>query len=898
MSRWREEIQRRLAPANLEPAREVEIAQELDQHLEDRYMEMRALGRSEQDARAAALAELDDDIRMREELTRAVPRPAPLPPPGSAAQERAALANWWPDVRYAIRMLRRSPGFTAVAVLTLAVGIGGTVAIFSAVYAVLYKPLPVADADRLVVPISVNQGRDILRASVPYADYADWREQRDVFDAVALFSPRQVDIAGGETPERVEALQVSAEYFSAIPVQPLAGRLLAASDHNADAPRVVVISDRLWKRRFGGDANIAGRDIRIAGSVATVAGIVAADSLWPEETDVWLPLRPSLLDDDARTRRDNMIFLSIARLREGTPIAQARARVAAIAERVARDHAASRRGWTSDLVPLREYVVEPEIRLGMMVLLAGVAFVLLIAAVNLANLLLARGADRTREMALRSALGASRRRLLRQLMTESLVLAAAGGAAGLVLAYWLLQALKGVAPADLPMVDRMGIDGIALAISLGLSVATAVIFGLLPALAASAFQPAEALREGGRTAGSGRRMSRMRDALVVAQMALAIVLLVAAGLMLRSFGHLLRLDPGVDVERILAGRIVVPFARYPEPAMRAQFYERLIDSLRAVPGIESAAATSYLPAGGRGFGLGRVFLLDGQPEPPASTDHGAQWNVVTPGYFRTVGIPVLRGRAFTSQDRAEARPVMIINQTMAARVFGNADPLGKRMRSWRDENILREIVGVVGDVRYSGLADQDQSLVYVPHRQDTWSSLTVAIRARENPAMFAETLRREVARLDPDIAVARVEPLSASAADSIAPQRFGALLLGLFAAAAALLAGIGVYGVMSYNVARRTHELGVRLALGARPRDLFALVVGRGLLLAGAGAVLGLAGALAAGPVMRGLLSGVQPTDPATLLLVPLVLAAVALVACSLPGRRAARVDPIEALRQ
>jgi putative ABC transport system permease protein len=380
-------------------------------------------------------------------------------------------------------------------------------------------------------------------------------------------------------------------------------------------------------------------------------------------------------------------------------------------------------------------------------------------------------------------------------------------------------------------------------------------------------------------------------------MALAIVLLIGAGLMLRSFSHLLRVDPGVDVEKILTGRVVVPSARYVRPEARAQFYDRLIDALASTPAVEAAAATSYLPVGGRGFGLGRSFLLEGQAEPPASADYQAMWNVVTTDYFRTLGIPIVRGRAFTRQDTADSPPVMIINQTMATRVFGNADPIGKRMRSWRDENLLREIVGVTADVRYNGLADEDRSLVYVPHHQNAWSSMTVAIRARGNPGTLAETLRREVSRLDRDVAVSRISTLSAIAANSIAPQQFGALLLALFAAAATLLAGIGVYGVMSYNVAQRRHELGVRLALGAKPRELFTLVVSRGLVLAAVGAALGLAGAFALGPVMRGLLFGVRSTDPATFALVPVVLGAVAFLACSLPGRRATRIDPIEALR-
>jgi putative ABC transport system permease protein len=893
---WREEIRRRLAEANLDPAREEEIAQELEQHLEDRYAERRAMGHSDSVARQAAIDELREDIRMREELTRVERAPSNLPPAGTPGG-RWSIVDRWQDVRYAARTLRRTPGFTAVAVLTLALGIGGTVAIVSAVYAVLYRPLAVAGGHRLVVPVSVNAGRGIARGSVPFADYADWRNERDVFEQVALFSPTQMDLGGGEAPERIEGLQVSAEYFAVMKALPLAGRVLAPADHEADAPRVAVIAESLWKRRFGGDPQIAGVPIRIGGSVITIVGVVAAEQMWPSAQAIWVPMRPSLLPADMRERRDNMIFLSVARLAPATTLPQARARVAAIADRIAQEHAASRKDWTTDLIPLREYIVEPEIRVGMFVLLGGVAFVLLIACVNLANLLLARGADRGRELALRSALGASRARLMRQLMTESLVLAVVGSAAGLVLARWLLNWLKTAAPAELPMADRMALDGVALAIAAGLAVGTALLFGLLPAVAASSFQPADALREGGRTAGAGRRTGRLRDALVVAQIALAILLLTGAGLLLRSVDRLVRVDPGVDVERILAGRVALPGARYTPPA-RVQFYERLIEALTAAPGVEAAAATSYLPAGGRGFGLGRVFLLEGQPEPPASTDHAASWNVVTTEYFRAVGIPVSRGRTFTRTDAADSRPVMIINQTMARRVFGEADPIGRKMRSWRDENLLREIVGVVADVRYNGLADDERSLVYVPHRQNAWGSMTVAVRASGNPAALTEILRREVARLDPDIAVARIAPLSAMAAESIATQRFAALLLALFAAAAALLAGIGVYGVMSYVVAQRTHELGVRLALGARPPALFALVVGRGLLLAGIGAAIGLAGAVALGPLLRGLLFGVNPTDPVTLLGASLVLAAVAVLACAIPGRRASRIEPLEALRQ
>ena len=564
MSRWHDDIVRRLSAANLDPGREAEIAQELEQHLDDRYEELRAMGHGHDEARRAALDELRDDRRMREELSRAITGAPRVDPPGVPSR-RSMIATTLQDLRYATRMLRRSPAFALVAVLTLTVGIGGTVAIFSAVYTVIYRPLPLTESAQLVVPVSENVEEQIRRGSIPYADYADWREQRDVFEVVALFEPFEVDIAGGESPERVSAAEVTEEYFPLMRVQPLAGRLLNQADHDAKAPDVAVISDALWTRRFGADPAIAGTPLRVAGVVVTIVGVAPAAQLWPEKRDVWLPLRPSLLNDDMRTRRDNMVFLSIARLGPDVPFTQAQARVATIGEQVAREHPESRKGWTTDLVPLREYVVEPEIRLGMFVLLGGAGLVLLIACVNLANLLLARGADRGREMALRSALGASRARLVRQMLTESLVLAIAGGIAGLLLARWLVQALKASTIVDLPMVHTLGIDGTAAIAAASITIATAVLFGLLPALAASAFRPSDALREGGRGGGAGYRTSRLRDALVVAQIALAIVLLTGAGLMVRSFIYLTRVDPGVDVDRLLVGRLALPGARYPLP---------------------------------------------------------------------------------------------------------------------------------------------------------------------------------------------------------------------------------------------------------------------------------------------------------------------------------------------
>lgn len=614
------------------------------------------------------------------------------------------------DIRYAFRLLRRAPGHSMTAIAALGLGLGSTIAIFSAVYAILYRPLPLVDPGRLVVPVSTNAARGFDRASVPYADYVDWRAQADVFEKVAVYRQLPMDLAGAEAPERVDGLQVTDGYFGALAAHPLAGRLLSAADYAPGAPAAVVISDRLWRRRFAGDSNVQGREVRLAGTVAIVAGIIDARRTWPLDVDVWLPLRPDRLDADARTRRDNMIFQGIARLRPGVSIEQGRARVAAIAARVAHDHPESRTGWSSSLIPLRDDAVEPEMRLGLLVLLGGVGFVLLIACVNLANLLLAKGADRAREVALRAALGATRGRIVRQLMTESLLLAAAGGIAGLGLAVWLVRALVAAAPASLPFADAITIDAPVLAAALGITMATALLFGLAPALSASGMHSAHRLGSEGHGAGTSRRSERLRDGLVVAEVALAVVLLAGAGLMLRSVFRLVHVNPGVDVERVLTGRISLAGARYAS-ADRVGFYDQLAANLRTVPGVEAAAAASYVPAGGRGFGLGRVFLLDGQPEPPASNDYPANWNVVTPEFFTAMGMRIVKGRAFTDRDAADATSVMVINETMARRVFGTTDPIGRRMRSWRDENLLREIVGVVSDVRYDGLADEVFALV-------------------------------------------------------------------------------------------------------------------------------------------------------------------------------------------
>lgn len=801
------------------------------------------------------------------------------------------------DLRYALRMLIKNPAYAAVAIATLALGIGGTVAMFSAFYAVLLAPLPYRDADAIVVPVSTNAARGYDRSSIPYADYVDWREQRDVFAHVAVWRPVAVDVAGTDTPERVESGQVSNEFFDVLGVTPIVGRTFRPDEHELSAPRVAVISYGLWQRALGGASDVLNRQLRIAGVPVAIVGVLGPHAMWPNEQDLWLPLKPAQFAGEDLARRDNMIFLSIARLKPGVALETGRARVKAIAQRVEADHPEARKGWSSDLIPLRDYVVETELRNALVVLLAAVGVVLLIVCVNLANLLLARGTSRSRELAVRMALGAGRGRLIRQLLTESLVVAATGGMFGIAIAVALVRGLALLAPDGVPFVTVMNVNLPSLLTAGALTMMSVVVFGVLPAASAARQKPADSLKDGGSGSGTARGTRRLRDVLVVVEIALAVVLLVSAGLLVRSFGRIVTRSAGVDVDRVVAARVALTAARYPKDDDRARFYATLTRDLAAVPGVTAAAATSFLPAGGGGFGLGRVFLIEGQPEPPSGVDYPAQWNVITPDYFRTLGIPVVSGRAFTDNDASSSPPVVIINETLARRMFPEGNAIGRRIRSWRDENVLREIVAVVGDVRYSGLADQDRGLVYVPHRQNTWSQMTVAVRASGDPAALAASLRQTINRLDPNLGVGKLGTLTEFARASVARERFSATLLAGFAAVAVLLAAVGIYGVMAYVVALRSRELGVRAALGASPRELFALVMQHGLILTVIGGAIGAAAALAAARAMSGLLFGIRPADPLTFAIALAILPIVTLLACAAPGRRAARVDPIVTLR-
>lgn len=803
------------------------------------------------------------------------------------------------DTRYGARMLVKQPGFTLIAVFTLALGIGANTTIFSFVNGILLRPLPYTDADRLVVPISFNLMRGTEDGGITYADYLDWKNE-GVFEHVAALSLlSSADITGGDgEPERVRVAAVTEDYFSVMRSDALLGRTFLPEDYNPPGPaRALIITYGLWQKRFGGVPGIVGQKIYLNGRPYPIIGVMPKDSTWPADRDVIAPLAVGPNPGPDLLRRDNMIFSAIARLKPNVPPEQVNAAMAGIAARLEQDYPESRRGWSNRVVNLRDYVVGNQARTSLLILLAVVGCVLMIACVNVANLLLVRAAAREREMAIRLALGAGRFRLIRQLLTESLLLTVIGGGAGFLLAVWGIDLLKSIVPGDTPRLAEVQIDAGVLLFALSASLATTVICGLIPALQSSSTQLQQALKESSRGATGGKRRAFVRNALVVSELALSLLLLIGAGLAIRSFMRVQQIDPGFKTDRLITMTLNAPSLRYPDQARVTALYKSVIDSLSTGPGVESAAASSALALGGGGLYLGRVFLIEGQPEPPASSDFPASWNVITPGYFTTTGIRLIKGRDFDERDRADGNKVIIINATLARRMFGDDDPLGKRIRSWRDENQLREIVGVVEDVRYYGRDDELRGLVYVPHAQDAWRSMALTVRTQADPTSMASAIRSQIAAVDKDLAVANLETMTTILNRSVAPRRALMVLLAAFGVIAGLLAIIGVYGVLSYTVAGRAQEIGVRIALGATSSDVLRLVIGHGLKVTLVGVSIGAGAALLLTRFMSTLLYGVSPTDVVTFVAVSLLLLGVALAACFVPARRATKVDPMEALR-
>ncbi len=802
----------------------------------------------------------------------------------------------WQDLHFALRMLRKRPGFTAAAVIALALGIGANTAIFSVVNSVLLRPLGYKEPERLVT-IGHSYPKLDLIASVSAPGYIDYRDQTSAFEEIAASSNANYNLTDGGEPERVQGRRVTANFFPLLGVAPALGRPFLAEEDKPEASRVAILSHGLWQRRFGGDPQIVNRTITLNNESYTVVGLMPMEFRFGRD-ELWTPIAftPEQLAND---RRGNEYLGVIARLKQGVTIEKAQAELDFIARRIMEANPEAYpadSGWGVKLKSLNEEIVG-NVRPALLVLLGAVGFLLLIACSNVANLMLARAAARGREIAIRTALGASRLRIVRQLLTESLLLALVGGTAGLLLAVWGIDLLVALEPVDVPRAREIGIDARVLLFTIGLSLLTGVLFGLLPALQASKPELIGKLKEGGRGSAIGGGLRNARSLLVVTEIAVALVLLIGAGLMVRSFSRLLNVNPGFQTENVLTMQVALPATKYREPQQRRAFFQELMERLKTLPGVESVGAISNLPLGGGVTSF--TFAIEGRPAPPGVMNPHTDGRVATPDYLQTMKIPLLRGRHFTERDNADARLVAIIDETLARQFFPGEDPVGKRITiEGPDENpIWREIVGVVGAIRHKGLDAELKAQLYYPHAQSTAGFMSVVVRTANEPASLTSAVRGAVRAVDKEQPVYNVRTMGEVLNNSVSQKRFSMFLLTIFAAVALVLAAVGIYGVMAYTVTARTNEMGIRIALGARSIDILRLVVGQGMILALAGVALGLIIAFGVTRVMSSLLYGVSATDPVTFAAIALLLTGVALLACYIPARRATKVDPMIALR-
>ncbi|HEU4630879.1 MAG TPA: ABC transporter permease [Gemmatimonadaceae bacterium] len=795
------------------------------------------------------------------------------------------------DLRNALRQLRRRPGVTLVAVLALAVGIGGATAIFSVLDATLLRPLPYPRPDALVRIWPTSAAGEDFSASEP--EFLDLQARNRTFAAMAAMRPAHPSLTGEGEPERLDGAAVTHTLFPLLGVQPVLGRAFtAAEDRAGDGARVALLSHELWQRRFGGDSGVVGRVITLDGAPFVVTGVLPASFAFAPGVDVYLPLAPS-----AGAERDDRWLDVVGRLAPGVTLAQARADLARVARELAAEHPATNEGWGVRAVSFADWLRGAQYRRAVWVLFGAVACLLLLACANVANLLVAQGIARQGELGIRAALGASRGRVVRQLFTESLVLALAGAGVGLLLAAWAVDAVRTLAAPDaVPGLADVALDGRVVAFALGTGVLTALLFGLLPALRAARVDVGRTLTVGAR-AGTGAGRRRLREGLAVAQIALAMVLLVGAGLMLTSFRRLQGVDTGLSAAGVLTVPLQLPADAYPSERQRA-FVRELVARAEALPGVRSAAVTITNPYREWGF-ANDVTPADRAASAPAAGLLVAGWRSVTPGFFRTLEIPLLRGRLFDEAVGADADPVVVVSASLARRLWPGEEAVGKALYWGGTTGTPKRVVGVVGDVRDRALEAEPQPMLYLPYAQVEMPMVTLLVRTElARPAALAGSLRGIVWSIDPNLPVPEVTPLATNQAALLAGTRFRTLLLAAFAAVALLLAALGVYSVMAFAVAQRTREIGVRLALGARPAEVAAAVLRRGLALTTAGIVVGLAGSLAAGRATASLLYETPPTDAGTIAAVALLLGVTALLATWVPSRRATRVDPVRALRE
>lgn len=806
------------------------------------------------------------------------------------------MKSLWQDVRFGARMLVKNPVVTFVAIITLTLGIGANTAIFSVVHAVLLQSLPYGDADRLVTVW--EKRKDKNQNTINLGNFYDWKEQNRVFEDMAAFFDRSANLTSDGEPEEVPAQVATPNLFSVLGVNAMMGRTFTAEDGKPGQPRVAIISYGLWRRRFGA-GQVIGRKLVLNNQEAIVIGVLPADFAWHlkkssmtgKPAEMWFPWQVS---NEVRERHGRFAC-AVARLKPGVTMAQAQSEMDTIGARLQQQYPDFNTNWGVNVVPLRTQFTG-EIRKPLLILLGAVVLVLLIACANVANLLLARAASRQKEIALRAGLGASRWRIVRQLLTESVLLSALGGGGGLLLAWWGTQALVALSPPELLDLSQVRISLPVLGFTLGIALLTGIIFGLVPALEAARFDLQGSLKEGGKNIGGSARSHRFRNLFVVAEVALALVLLVGAGLLMKSLNRLQSVDPGFNPKSLLTMRISLPGKKYDTDPKVIDFFKSAIDKMKALPGVEAVGATNHLPFAGPHSGT--LVEIEGKPKLPAGQGLSTGICVTDANYFRTMQIPLKRGRLFTDREVSEMRHVVIVNETFARKNLPGEDPLGKRVTIYmKDDNQPTEIIGVVGDNKHMGLDTEIEPMAYWPQAELTYSSMTLVIRTSGEATTIASPAREIVRALDSEQPVANVSTMENLLAKSTAPSRFNTSLLAVFAIVALILSAVGIYGVMSYSVTQRTHEIGVRMALGAQHRDVIKLVVRQGALLGLVGIAAGLAASFWLTRLLATLLFGVTATDAPTFGAVAAGLLLVVLVACYVPARRAAKVDPLLALR-
>ncbi|MGE0128690.1 MAG: ADOP family duplicated permease [Blastocatellales bacterium] len=909
MPEWKQEIRRRLANLHLSPTRESAIVEELAQHLDDCYAELLCGGATEDEAYRAALAELSESELLARELRRVERQVSQEPIVLGTNRRTNMIADFWQDLRFGARMLLKKPSLTLITVLTLALGIGANTALFSVINAVLLSPLPFPEAGRLMAVGENSPENRTGLSTTSYRNFADWRAQNHVFEDMAAYRGGAFTLTGQGEAAQLRGTVVTHNLFQALRATPLLGRAFLPDDEKpggGNAGRPAILSWDCWQQYFGGDPQVVGRALRLNGDAYVVVGVMPAQFAFPieaEPTQIWT----STARDAEKTGEGSIMVARgyrgwrvVTRLKDGVSSAQAQADLNVIASNLAAQYPEANRDRGVTVAPLLDSLVS-NVRSTLWLLLGAVGCVLLIACFNVANLLLERAILRRREISLRLALGASRWRLTRQLLTESVMLAALGGLVGLLFARWGQALLVAFSPEGIARINEARLDLRVLAFTLLVSLFTGVLFGLAPALAASGVSLGEALKEGGRGASGGRRLSGARSLLVVFEIAIALALLVGGSLLLRSLAHLQRTGLGFNTENVLTFGLAVSDealgGKQVSPQQRADFYRQVEERLKSLPGVTGASVTSALPLSGGASYTG--LTIEGRAIEPGREPMGLIHSVGV-DYFRLLGIPLIKGHVFTPRDELNAAPVLLVNETLAKRLFPNEDALGKRIEpnfSAAGPTRMREIVGIVGDTRHTGPRDEPVPEIYFAQAQMPMEAMTVVVRTTADPRGLANAARDTVRSLNQNVPVYRFRTLDEYFARNLAAARFNTLLMGLFAVVALMITLVGLYGVISCAVSQSTQELGIRMALGGQASDILRLVLKQGLALVLLGVALGIGGAFALTRLMADLLYNVGATDPLTFVAIPALLILVALLACYLPARRATKVDPLVALR-